>query len=615
MRQLACSFCLFGFTTSLAAQQTDTIRLKDLVVVATRFPAPVLTSGSSADLLRTEELQRRHIESLREALQLVGGGAVFLTGGPGGTASLFLRGASSTQTLFLLDGIRVNDGDASSATWLGGTDLGGQGTVEIARGPQSTLYGGAAIGGVVALAVRKGSGPLRGTGEIGGGSFGSWTGRAGIAGGLGRAGVVAAFAATRTDNERRPNDWDQRTQTVRLDYPVARRISLGATFRGIQSEYTDPGDLRTINTTPVSTARFRFHLGTLWLDLQPSRAWTSRLLAGVGGQATRFLSRFNGSPESEFLLEHRRQVIDWQNTVTLGGRVVLVGGINREWSRAISGADSLRQRLFGAYGQAQVSPVRSLHLTGGARLDDYNTFGNALTYRITAAWQLRPRVVLRGSAGSGFMPPPLAARFGGTFQAPNPEIRPERSRGWDLGVVGDLGKGSTVAATWFRNDLRDLLGFETAPFPEKGRSVNIDKARTSGVEIAGRLIAGPVDARLAYTLLSARSLSATDSSLARLIRRPRHTVNGDVVIAIGSSVAVGAGLLGIADREDDDFNAFPSVRVDPGDYLVARLHASWALGALILRGAVENLFNRGYEPVYGYPGLGRRVEVSVLLGY
>ncbi len=434
-------------------------------------------------------------------------------------------------------------------------------------------------------------------------------------GGLGRLGLATSFAANRTDNQRHPNDWKQRTQTVRLDYPVSRRLSAGATFRGLQSEYTSPGDLRTTNTTPVSTTRFRFHLGTFWLDANPVSRWNSRLLTGLGGQTSRTASRFDGGPESEFDLKVVRRVLDWQNTVTVGRGFVLVGGMNREWSRAISGADSLRQRLLGIFGETQIVPVGSLYLTAGARLDDYNTFGHAITYRITGAWQFQERTLLRGTAGSGFLPPPLAARFGGAFQDPNPAIRPERSRGWDLGFQRDLGHGGTLSVTWFRNDLRDLLGFESAPFPTKGRSVNIDKARTQGLEVGSHLVAGPLDARIAYTLLSARSLTASDSSRSRLIRRPRHTVSGDAVLTVGPRVTIGAGVLALADREDQDFNRFPSTRIDPGSYLVARIHASWQLGPLAVRGSVENLFNRRYEPVYGFPGLGRRVEVSGLLGY
>jgi outer membrane cobalamin receptor len=170
--------------------------------------------------------------------------------------------------------------------------------------------------------------------------------------------------------------------------------------------------------------------------------------------------------------------------------------------------------------------------------------------------------------------------------------------------------------TWFQNSLRDLIGFESADFPELGRSINIDRARTRGLETSARVLTGPVDARVAWTVLDATSHSEPDPGLARLIRRPRHTVNGDVGVELGARGLVGAGILVVASREDSDFNAFPAARVDPGDYALGRLYGSLETGRGIgLRARVENLFNTRYEPVFGFPGLGRYAIVSASVAF
>lgn len=603
-----------GFSLA-AAQTSDSTRLKDLVVTATRSPTPSHAIGSSADQLRAEELRRRQLTSLRDALQLIPGGTVLATGAPGGVTSLFLRGVSSSQTLFLLDGIRVNDADASYGSFLGGAELSGLGRLEIVRGPQSTLYGGAAIGGVVALDAVRGLGRGRAEAELEGGSFASWRGRISAQGGTSadELGAALSLTANGTDNQRHPNDWEQRTQLVRVDYRVARGLQAGATFRGLQHEYTSPGDSRSTNSTPEGTTRFWNNLGTLWIEATPARRWKSKLVAGLEDQFNEGTSRYNGGPESVFTLRDRRKVLDWQNTLVVREDVVLVGGINREWSTATSDGDALDQRLSGFYGEAQLTPFPALTVTAGVRADDYNTFAHATTYRLTGAWLLeRSGTKLRASLGTGFMPPSLAARFGSVFQNPNPDIRPERARGWDAGVEQSLlaGRGS-LGVTWFHNTLRDLLGFESAPYPDKGRSLNIDRARTSGIEVSGWVAAGPVEARAVYTLLSARSLSEPDPSLARLIRRPRHTASADLLLAIAARGTLGAGAVAIADREDSDFNSFPASRVDPGDYLVARLYGSWDVGLLTVRIRVENLFNSSYEPVFGFPALGRSLTGSL----
>jgi vitamin B12 transporter len=603
---------------ALTAQTRDSTRLEDLVVTATRLATPLHAIGSSTDVLLPGELKRRQISSLRDALQLAPGGVILGNGGPGAVSSFFLRGVSSTQTLLLVDGIRINDANTSAGSFLGGADLAGMGRLEIVRGPQSTLYGGAAIGGVVALDAAPGTGPAHGSAELEGGSFETWLGRVWAGGRTGRLGLAVTLTANGTENQRRPNDWDQRTQLVRVDYRISSGIEAGATFRGLQHSYTSPGDLRTSNTTPEGTTTFENHLATVWLEAAPFPGWRSRLTAGAQAQYTKGTGRFNGGEEFSFALDNSRRVLDWQNTVQAGPRATLVAGLNREWSTATSDGAALEERLFGAWAEALLAPISEIALTAGVRSDNYNTFADAVTWRVTGAW--RPGssgTRLRASYGTGFMPPSLAARFGSVFQEPNPDIRPERSRGWDAGVDQDVAGGkATLGLTWFHNSLTDLIGFEGATFPALGRSVNIDRARTRGIEANARVRAGVLDARLAWTRLSAVSLSAPDPGQERLIRRPRHTLSGDAGVTLGAGASLGAGVLVVAGRVDEDFNSFPSLRIDPGDYAVARVYGAAGLGrGLTLRARIENLFDQRYEPVYGFPGLGRSFLVTAMMEF
>lgn len=609
---------ILALAAPLHAQTRDTTRLEDLVVTATRTPMAPRALGSATDQLKPAELSRRQITSLREALQLVPGGTTFVTGGPGGVTSLFLRGAASTQTLLLVDGMRINDANANYGSFLGGADLAGLGRLEVVRGPQSTLYGGAAIGGVVALDAARGTGPARGSATVEGGSFGSWTTRAEAQGSAGGLGFAAAASANGTDNQRRPNGWDQRTQLVRVDGALSPWLRIGGTFRGLQQTYTSPGDLRTTNTTPVDRTVFENNLGTLFLDAMPTASWRSRMVVGVQESYTRNGSRYNGDPEFIFTLSNQRYALDWQNTVEpfRGSRVV--AGLNREWNSVTSSGDNRDERLLGLYAEAEAAPAPGLNLTAGIRNDDYTTFDEALTWRVTAAWAPGDgSTKFRGSYGTGFMPPSLSARFGSAFEKPNPAIRPERSRGWDAGIDQEFLRGrGGVSVTWFRNSLRDLIAYQSAPFPELGQEVNIDQARTWGLEFSGRIRVGGLEARAAYTRLRAETPDPAEPSEKRLIRRPGHTLSSDVLIAPDERTTAGAGFALVADRRDTDFNQFPSVRVDPGDYAVARVYGSRTIGRrLSLSARVENLFDTHYEPVFGFPALGRSVLVSASIRF
>jgi vitamin B12 transporter len=613
MRTLRLAILLVPLSHPLGAQTRDTTRLKDLIVTASRVPEPRSRLGSSADRLEAAELERRQLTSLRQALELLPGAAVVPTGAPGGIASYFLRGAASSHTLFLVDGLRLNDANAGYAAFLGGADLAGIGTVEVVRGPQSTLYGGAALGGVVSVESPRGAGPWRVAAEAEGGSFATWRTRATASGASGRLGLSAAVTANGTENQRRPNDWHQRTQTLRADLRLTDRVRAGATFRGFQQDYTSPGDLRTSNTTPSVATDYDLAQGTAWIGVTPLPSWDSRLLAGAQEHRLASSSQYNGGPEFTSRARNTRRAVDWQNTVRIGPRFRLVAGLNREWSTMRSDADTLEERLLAGYADAALQPLPAVTLSAGFRTDDYRSFGRATTWRATAAWLLPGDTRLHASFGTGFMPPSLIARFGSAFERPNPDIRPERSRGFDVGVEqAILGGRGRLGATWFLQRFRDLIVYQGADFPALGQEVNIERARTSGLELSGQIGSGPIEARAAYTLLAARNLTAPDPGLTRLIRRPRHTASADIRIAPAGRFSLGAGVLAVADREDSDFNAFPAPRVDPGDYAIVRLYGSAVLARGIHLGLrIENLLDRRYEPVYGFPALGRSATASL----
>ncbi len=591
----------------------DSTRLDEIVVTASRAASNPRIRTQSADALSAEELGRRGITRMTGALRQVPGVGLVATGAPGSAASAFMRGVNSNQTLLLVDGIRVSDANLPPGSLLGGLDLTPHDRVEVVRGPQSTLYGGAAIGGVIAVSGDERPGPAAGA-RVSAGSFNTW--RSDIFGRVhsGRLTLTGAAALIDTDNQRPDNQYDQRSQALRAVLSASDRLTLGVTFRGLQQSFTSPGDVRTTNTTPVGVTTFENHLGTAYGELLVNDRWTSRLMAGIQDYYLSGTSRFNGGPPFVSRLEATRRVLDWGHRVQASEQVSAAAGLNAEWTTVTDGNGQREERLRAGYAEVAVAPDAAVAITAGLRADDYSTFGGAVTGRLGAAYFLAgPGIRFRASIGSGFLPPSLAARFGGTFQRPNSGIRPERSTGWDAGADLRLAGGrGLLSATAFGNRIRDLIGFESAPFPELGRSVNIARATTRGIEVSGRVATGSFDVRAGYTYLQAEAPDEPDPVARRLIRRPAHSLSGDVHWAVGSRVELGAGLVAALDREDTDFNQFPFVRVNPGDYVDAgirgavRLSRSWRVQAVL-----DNLFDERYEEAYGFPALGRRVSVGL----
>jgi vitamin B12 transporter len=245
--------------------------------------------------------------------------------------------------------------------------------------------------------------------------------------------------------------------------------------------------------------------------------------------------------------------------------------------------------------------VDHLYLTAGLRNDDFDTFGRATTGRATAAWLSRDsRWKARASYGTAFRSPAFLDLYGQSpFYVGNPNLKPEKARGWDAGADYYLaGNRGTLSATWFQTDLTNLITYDFSVFP--GTTINVGKARTRGVELAGKFnLPGALIARAAYTYLDADDLIAHT----RLLRRPRNSGLLDVWHEFPAGVNVGAGLAFAADRMDVDAQTFATVR--DSDYTVVRVYAAWQVTPrLALKARLENLLDKKYEEVNGYPALG-----------
>lgn len=592
-----------GFAPGLLALAQDAAPTKvdDYVVTATRTPAAANTLGSAVDTLSAAELARQQLTGLRSALAAVPGAPAFASGGAGGATSLFLRGTNSNQTLFLVDGIRFNDPNTDYAVALGGACVTACDSLEIAHGPQSTLYGGEAVGGVVSLRAQRGAGALSGRVSAEAGSFGTIQGA--VSAQRGDATNAFSFSALggHTDNDRANNDFDSATYVLRVDHRVSGTVALGATWRGFHGVYGSPGPAIGYGANdPDNQDRESNQLVTVFADFTPSPTLTSR--AVLGGQDRRFVSENPGAfGTSVTVVKNRRGVLDWQATYTGAEKQRVTGGVTAEVNHTVNtgfGAINRHQQLFAVFVQDEFNPTENVYLTAGLRSDDFDTFGRATTGRATAAWLVaQQRVKLRASYGTGFRAPSFLDLYGqSAFYVGNPALAPEKARGWDAGVDYYLAHNrGTLSATWFDTRLTNLIVYDFASSPSTVR--NVERARTQGVELAGKFtLPGAVEARIAYTYLEADNLSQHN----RLLRRPRHSGSADVWHDFGGGFSAGAGVVFAAQRED--VHAATFARIDGEDYTVARVYAAWRVSdALTLKARVENLLDEHYEEVHGYP--------------
>lgn len=597
-----------GFVPALLAAQSATPapapaepeQLDAFVVTATRSAAHVTTLGSSVDFISGEELARQQRTSLRDALGALAGAPVMASGASGATTSLFLRGANSNQTLFLVDGIRFSDPNADYFVALGGMRVGPCDSLEIAHGPQSTLYGGEAVGGVVALSAQRGAGAPRQTLAVEAGSFGTIQGAVSAQAGDAESAYSFSVSGGHTDNDRVNNDFDSTTYVLRLDRRINDAIAVGATWRGFYGVYGSPGAAIGWGANdPDNQERESNQLATVFLALTHTPELSSR--ATFGGQYRRYLAE-SPDPFGDSVTEvtNRRGVLDWQTVWQPNTRHRVTGGFTAEANDTRNtgfGAIDRSQRLFAVFAQEEFSPTENVFLTFGLRHDDFDTFGEATTGKVTAAWLAgQKRVKLRTSYGTGFRSPSFLDLYGQSpYYVGNPNLEPEKARGWDAGIDYYLpgGRGS-VGVTWFEQRYDNLIVYDFVVFPST--VVNVDRARSRGVEIAGKFtLPCALEARVAYTYLDAENLTQQT----RLARRPRHSGSLDLWHDFGRW-SLGGAVTFAWDREDVHADTY--VTIDSEAYTVARFYAAWkATDRLTLKARVENAFDERYDQVHGYP--------------
>ncbi len=236
--------------------------------------------------------------------------------------------------------------------------------------------------------------------------------------------------------------------------------------------------------------------------------------------------------------------------------------------------------------------------TAGVRWDEHSAFGSAVSPRVTVAWRVLPSLKLRAAGGSAFRAPSLGELY--YPYSGNPNLQPERSTGWEVGLEQTIAPGVVGEATGFWNDIRDLIQYDAQTFS----NANVGHARTRGVEVAVRTAVGErAFLRASYTYLDATDLDAH----APLIRRPRHRAS----LTAGSGFGAGGSwsLTGIftgarPDRDAADFTAI----VESPSYV--RVDAALTLPPLVLSLSpwvrVTNLLDREYAEVNGFPAPGRR---------
>ncbi len=569
---------------------------ESIVVTATSVPEDEKDVGSAITVVTREELEKQESAVVSDVLRSVPGLDVVRYGTPGSLTSLFTRGTNSTQTLVLVDGVRMNSPYFSGYDWSGMTTENIE-RIEIARGPYSALYGSDAIGGVVQIFTRPGSDGVSGraTGEAG--NEGQGQGSAFVSAGDGPITATASYRYVAFDGDRPNGDWRQRNGSASLQARLSEKSRIGVEWGLNDGEVGNPGPLGL-----PSTARGTTHEGRLSIPGSFALSDTNQLdvsLAGVRSEPS-YRDTAGGYASQTDARTLQANVSD---TARLGAHTLTAFASWQRWqvsdeSNFGVNLDDDRTTLWGIGAQDSVT-VGAFTVAAGLRYDHYSTYGDAWSPRGTISWLSSDKLwKVRASGGTGFRAPSIGELYY-PFSG-NPDLKPERSVSAEIGAERYFAGGSGRAeVSLFWNDLTDLIVYDFAAF----QNFNVGHARTYGVELGWQQTVLPeLAVNATYMYLKTEDLATGDP----LLRRPENGASLGFSWMPVPELSLSPRLLYVGPRADAD--PLTGDPVEDPSYLRVDLVARWqATRNLAPYLRMINLTNHAYEEAAGYPAAGRLV--------
>jgi vitamin B12 transporter len=618
------SVCLSLLASSICSAQspspipTPIAESEPIVITATRIDIPLDQSPASVTLLRSQDFEEKQIERVADALREVPGVSVTQSGTPGQLTSVFTRGLRSEHTQVLLDGIPINQGLAGQMDFADFT-IDDIDRIEVARGPQSTLYGPRALAGAIQIFTKRGEGDPVFWLSTEGGSYGTFREAFESEGQIGAFDYSLGLSRLDTDNAR-PNNQYRLTNTVAdVGWSPDATLRIGTV---ITYSLADTGNPNTIfDPKPLDNFLTERWLIGPHIDWQPLEWWSHHWIVSYDHER-----QVNDPNQDGFVGPTRalfkRTQVDYQNDLRATSWLTVTSGfffsdVDTEQERPFVSQEFGPQPRFigdhtqeiGVFAELTIKPTPQLILVSGGRFDHFNQFGDIWTWREAASYLIRNTdTTLHASVATGFSPPSSQDkifRFNPNPSQPLPPLEPEKGLGWDAGIEQRLcNKRVTIGATYFHNDLSNLIGttglFET---------LNLGSARTQGIET--ELRAMPIDDLTliaTYTYLDAEKTSSADITQpkgARLPRRPRNEVYASASYLWCKKLRTTISAKWVNAREELSFGE-PNFDIE--DYSFVNFAAEYEINPhLSVFGRIDNVTNEHYAEVFGFPALGRGV--------
>ena len=580
----------YSYSQELDTNSLNSSEIENITIRSTRIPAGAKDIGSSLYIISEDQIKARGFKDAIDAISSAPGVTSKQNGSFGGVGTIRIRGASSSQTLVLVDGVPVNDASSPAGgynfEYLNTSNIQ---SIEVLKGSQSTLWGSDAIGGVINIYTKQPESTSFGaSAEIG--SFGLKRGSADINFAGSNSRFRVSTSKTSVDGISKADEKDGNSEDDGFEsesYSMSGSIDLDSlilkgslSYMESQVEYDSYGFATGVQDGDErsNTDEFIGSISALF-DLFDDKLQNSIFISQSDINRDYYS---NGS--FSFGAEGKRELIRYQGNIEVNEFNKIAFGLESEESKV----DADESTIDGSFLLYEFRPNSKIIISTGIRNDDHEGFGSKTTRRISGTFKPSDNLIIRSSWGEGFKVPTI---FQSTYfccgaTSANSSIRPETSTSYDFGFELFFNEmNSNFSITYFNQDINDQINFSFGV----GGYENIDNVNSEGFEIAlDYEISKLMSLYLNYSYIdsvdgngSSLFYVAKDSGEAGLIYEPNNSYSGSIIARYNGSESSSYGKIDSWIRFDVN-----------GSYKLS--------GTNELYFRIENLLDEEYQQIFGY---------------
>ena len=581
-------FIILSTNTSFL-NSTFANEVKEIIVKGARIDTSEDNFGSSIFILDSEEIRLRGIRSAIDAISSSPGVTTKKNGSFGGVGSVRIRGASSSQTLVLIDGIPVNDASSPGGGYnFEYLDTSNIDRIEVLRGSQSTLWGSDAIGGVVNIYTKSAEkNSINLLSEIGSFGLRKINSELGIASNSSKflflvddTSLDGISKADKKDGNVEKDGFETNSYSFKGDIDL-NNIQIKGLLSYIKSdvEYdsfgfvtgVQDGDERSITEEFIGNLTIKFNL------------FDDKLVNTFSVNQSDISRDYFTNDNLTFGADGERKLYRYQGNIGFGEFNKIAFGLEKEESSVNADKLSINSYFF----LYQFQPIKDLVISAGIRNDDNKGFNSKTTRKISAAYRVFENLSIKTSWGEGFKVPTI---FQTTFfccgaESANTNIRPEESTSYDLGFDFSLKDKFSFSLVYFKKDINDQINFSFG----LGGYENIDFVESDGFEVsANSEITEEINLYLNYSYID-----SIDGRGQRLINIPKDS--GELALTYNSSFNLSGSLT--MKYNGSEISTYGNL----DSWLRADINLFYKLNNFSeVYFRVENLLDKNYQQVFGY---------------